>query len=143
MSSEQPIYPRSPRESMAGWIILPRFIDKIRLHFAGMLHTDYQPNLGKPGSFDDMWMQAAGVDQDTFFEVVKTSITDGEVCDWVRTHAKADEAAKAALVERVMKHGNGDALAQRLVERKAESGLADRDDIQCFVDYIDADEGRL
>ena len=26
---------------------------------------------------------------------------------------------------------------------KAEAGMADRDDVRCFVDFIDADEGRL
>ena len=38
------IYSRSPRETMAGWIYLPCYIDKIRLHLAGKLHPDYQPN---------------------------------------------------------------------------------------------------
>ena len=41
------IYPRSPRETMCGWMHLPRYIDKIRLHLAGKLHADYQPNFGK------------------------------------------------------------------------------------------------
>jgi len=27
--------------------------------------------------------------------------------------------------------------------RKKEAGMGDRDDIQCFVDFIDADEGRI
>jgi hypothetical protein len=38
------IYPRSPRETMDGWMHLPRYIDKIRLHLAGRLHADYQKN---------------------------------------------------------------------------------------------------
>src|ERR1051326_9597077 len=41
------IYPRSPRETMAGWVYLPRFIDKIRLHLAGKLPPDYQENFTK------------------------------------------------------------------------------------------------
>ena len=45
------IYPRSPRETMCGWPHLPRYIDKIRLHLAGKLHADYQPNFGK--GFDE------------------------------------------------------------------------------------------
>src|SRR5688572_1448000 len=31
------IYPRSPRETMCGWMHLPRYIDKIRLHLLGRL----------------------------------------------------------------------------------------------------------
>jgi len=41
------IFPRSPRETMCGWMHLPRFIDKLRLHFAGKLSQDYVDNLCK------------------------------------------------------------------------------------------------
>ena len=56
---EKIIYPRSPRETMCGWTHLPRYIDKIRLHLAGRLHADYQPNFGK--GFDGAWLKAAGL----------------------------------------------------------------------------------
>ena len=59
------IYPRSPRETMCGWMHLPRYIDKIRLHFAGKLHPDYQPNFGK--GFDGLWLEFAGVDEKQHF----------------------------------------------------------------------------
>ena len=39
--------------------------------------------------------------------------------------------------------GFRDDLAERLAQRKAESGLTDRADIVTFMDYIDADEGRI
>ena len=80
------IYPRSPRETMDGWSYLPRYVDKIRLHLAGKLHADYQENLGK--GFDGFWLKAAGVTHEQFVEVVKNSITDGEVCDWVHKNVK-------------------------------------------------------
>ena len=32
---------------------------------------------------------------------------------------------------------------ERLKMRKEQSGLKGRDDVQCFVDYIDADEKRI
>src|ERR1044072_1002116 len=71
------IYPRSPREVMDGWHYLPRYIDKIRLHLAGKLHADYHENLGK--GFDGAWLKAAGVAHERFVEVVKNSVTDGQV----------------------------------------------------------------
>ncbi|MEI9896018.1 MAG: DUF5069 domain-containing protein [Chthoniobacter sp.] len=40
------------------------------------------------------------------------------------------------------KRGWNDESSGRLVTRKRESGLEDRDDVQTFFDYIDADEGR-
>jgi hypothetical protein len=137
------IYPRSPRETMCGWIYLPRFVDKIRLHLAGKLHSDYQPNFCK--GFDALWLESAGVDPKAFIEVVRGSITDGQVCDWVREHVKKSESVKAAHRERMLntpKKDDPEAVA-RLEMRKAQAGLAARNEIQTFVDYIDADEKRL
>ena len=136
------IYPRSPRETMCGWMHLPRYIDKLRLHLAGKLHPDYQPNLGK--GFDELWLKLAGVDEKQFVEVVRRSITDGEVCDWVLKHVKQPDSVKADQRERMLNYPRKDdaPMQERLKLRKQQSGLSHRDDIQCFVDYIDADEKR-
>jgi hypothetical protein len=138
-----PIYPRSPRETMCGWMHLPRYIDKIRLHLAGQLHPDYQPNLGK--GFDGGWLKAAGVTHEQMLEVVKRSLTDGEVCDWVREQVRKSDAEKAAHRDGMLNYPRPDdqAMQDRLKLRKEQSGLAHRDDIRSFVDYIDADEKRL
>jgi hypothetical protein len=86
------IYPRSPRETMCGWMHLPRYIDKIRLHLAGKLHKDYQENFGK--GFDGKWLQAAGLTHDQFVKVVKGTVTDGEVADWVLRNVKRSDDEK-------------------------------------------------
>ena len=137
------IYPRSPRETMDGWMHLPRYVDKIRLHLAGKLHSDYQENLGK--GFDGIWLKAAGVTHDQMIAVVKKSITDGEICDWVRQNSKKSPAEKAALAKDILSHpqaGDEKSMA-RLKMRKEQAGIAQRDDIRNFVDFIDADEKRL
>jgi Domain of unknown function (DUF5069) len=137
------IYPRSPREVMCGWMHLPRYIDKIRLHQAGKLHADYQPNLGK--GFDGRWLEAAGVKAEQFMEVVRNSVTDGEVCDWVLKNVKQPDSVKAAHREQMLNYPKKtDAeLQARLKMRKEQAGMSQRDDIQTFVDFIDADEKRL
>jgi Domain of unknown function (DUF5069) len=137
------IYPRSPRETMCGWMYLPRFVDKVRLHLAGKLHADYTGNFCK--GFDKLWLETAGVDARTFIEVVRNSITDGEVCDWVLKNVKQPDSVKAAHRDRLLNSPRADdaAMQERLKLRKQESGLAQRDDIRSFVDYIDADEKRL
>ncbi|HWX20384.1 MAG TPA: DUF5069 domain-containing protein [Candidatus Binatia bacterium] len=142
MSSEI-IYPRSPRETMCGWIHLPRYIDKIRLHLAGKLHPDYQANFGK--GFDGLWLERAGVEAQKFIEVVRNSTTDGEVCDWVLKNVKKPEAVKAAHRDRMLNSPRKDdpEMQARLKMRKEHAGLAHRDDIQTFVDFIDADEKRM
>jgi hypothetical protein len=138
---EQIIYPRSGREMMGGWVYLPRFIDKIRLHLAGQLHADYQENFTK--GFDGAWLKAAGVPADMFIQIVKDTITDGQVADWVAKNVKKTDAEKKAFNDFVLNRGRDDDAAKaRLKMRKEESGLAQRDDLQTFIDYIDADEKR-
>jgi hypothetical protein len=136
------IYPRSPRETMSGWVYLPRFVDKIRLHLAGKLHADYQNNFTK--GFDGSWLQAAGVTADQMIEVVKNSVTDGQVADWVAKNVKKSDAEKEKFRQFIFARGTeGGEITDRLIMRKKEAGLAHRDDIKTFVDFIDADEKRI
>jgi len=104
-------------------------VDKIRLHLAGKLHADYQENLTK--GFDGAWLKASGVSPETFIEVVKNSTTDGEVADWVAQNVKKSETDKTAFRDFIFNRGRDDDDAKaRLKMRKAEAGLAQRDDIQ-------------
>ena len=137
------IYPRSPRETMVGWMHLPRYIDKVRLHLAGRLHPDYQNNFGK--GFDGWWLKAAGLTHEEFIVVVKNTITDGEVADWVLKNVKKSVDEIAAHREAMLLYPKpGDtALEDRLKQRKEAAGLGSRDDLKTFVDFIDADEKRL
>ena len=140
--SDQIIYPRSPRETMCGWMHLPRYIDKIRLHLAGKLHADYQPNFGK--GFDGRWLEAVGLKHEQFIEVVKNTASDGEVCDWVAKNVKKSDADKRAHAEAMLNYPKADdqAMQDRLKQRKEAAGLVHRTDIKTFVDFIDADEKR-
>ena len=137
------IYPRSPREMMAGWVHLPRFVDKVRLHLAGKLPPDYQANFTE--GFDGAWLRAAGVTPEQMIDVVKKSVTDGEVADWVRQNVKKTDAEKTAFNQYVLNRGteNDAELRARLKMRKEQAGLGHRQDIQTFVDFIDADEKRI
>ena len=137
------IYPRSPRETMDGWHYLPRYVDKIRLHLAGRLHADYQVNLGK--AFDGFWLKNAGLTHEQFVAVVKNSLTDGQVCDWVRQNVKHTPAEKDAHWQDVLNRplANDPTAVARLQMRKEQAGLGHRADIKCFVDMLDADEKRF
>ncbi len=141
--NEPIIYPRSPREMMCGWMHLPRYIDKIRLHLAGRLHADYEPNFGK--GFDGSWLKAAGLTHEQVVEVVRNSITDGQVADWISKHVKRGEAEKKAHADGMLDYpkANDEAGQARLKMRKEQGGIAHRDDIRTFVDFIDADEKRI
>jgi hypothetical protein len=137
------IYPRSPREKMDGWVHLPRFVDKIRLRLAGKLPPDYEENFTK--GFDGSWLRAAGVSAEQIIEVVKGSVSDGEVCDWVRRNVKKSAAEKSTFNTFVLNRGTepDPELQARLKMRKEQTGLGERHDIKTFVDFIDADEKRI
>jgi len=126
---------------MAGWTYLPRLVDKVRLHLAGKLHPDYQENFTK--GFDGAWLKSAGLTAEQFIDVVKNTVCDGEVCDWVSKNVRKADAEKTAHREAVLNYGKGDdALKARLQTRKEQNGLTHRHDIETFVDFIDADEKR-
>ena len=121
---------------------LPRYIDKIRLHLANRLDSDYQPNFGK--GFDDAWLKAAGLSHERFIEVVRGTLCDGQVADWVAKNVNASDVEKRI-------HGIGmldypkagdQPMLDRLSQRKEKAGLSYRSEIATFVDFIDADEGR-
>jgi hypothetical protein len=137
------IYPRSSREVMDGWMHLPRYVDKIRLHLAGKLHPDYHANLGK--GFDAMWLKAAGLTHEQMIEVVKKSFIDGQVFDWVRANVKKSAAEKRAHSEMTLNRPAADdaAAQERFKQRKQEFNLGHRDDVRTFVDLNDADEKRF
>jgi hypothetical protein len=143
LMSEPIIYPRSPRETMAGWVYLPRYVDKIRLHLAGKLHPDYRENLGK--GFDGLWLKVAGTTHEQMVEVVKHSAIDGQVCDWVRANVKTSVADQDSHRDHVLNHprATDQTAVARLQTRKEESGLGARMELNTFIDYIDADEKRL
>lgn len=127
---------------MSGWIHLPRFIDKIRLHLAGKLHPDYQDNFTE--GFDGLWLAAAGLKAEDFINVVKSTITDGQVADWVRENVRKTQAEKEELARLILTRGNDtDERRARLKQRKEAYGISDRDDVKSFTDLIEFDEKRL
>ena len=133
---------RSPRETMDGWVHLPRYIDKIRLHLAGLLPPDYEELFGDQS--DKHWLEAAGVTHEQMIDVVRGTITDGQVYDWVRTHVVRSDEVKARTADAILRYPlPGDTAGrERFERRKREYGLADRDDVRTRADLIDADEKR-
>jgi uncharacterized protein DUF5069 len=136
-------YLRSPYEQMQGWMHLPRYIDKLRLHLAGRLDPEYAPFLGK--NTDGLWLKAAEVTHDQMLSVVQDSLTDGQVCEWVRQHIHKSDADKHAfnhfLVNRPDPHDREQ--MELFAQRKAFYQVSDRADVTRFLDLIEVDEGRM
>jgi gluconokinase len=132
---------RSPREQVGPFVYFGRMLDKIRLHGAGELPTDYIANLGE--GFDKTCVDFLGIKYADLVRRVKDGGTDEEILDWARQNGRALKDQDIYVWNEFMrKRGWNDAASERLTQRKAEAGFSNRADVQTFFDFIDADEGR-
>jgi hypothetical protein len=139
--STNPDVPRSPRDEIDGVIYFPRLCHKVRLHAAGKLDPQYHANLG---SGMDLWTcQFLGVEYSALADQILSGKSDTEALEWAQEHGTERSTAEFAWWSSFMRtRGFRDDLAEKLAQRKAESGFEHRDNILTFMDYIDADEGR-
>ena len=132
---------RSPYIQCGGIYYFPRMLDKIRLHAATQLRIDYQANLG--GGFDARCLSFLWIEYAPLVERVKQGGTDEEILEWAFNQGRTPSAEEIEIWNDFMrKRGWKDEMSERLAQRKRESGIPERDDIQTFFDYIDIDEGR-
>ena len=132
---------RSPHEKVEGLVHFGRMLDKIRLHAKGRLPADYHANLGS--GFDGRCCSFLGVKYEDVVARVKLGGEDADILEWCFAKGRRPSPEEIDVWSSYLrKRGWRDDASKRLVERKKESGFADRDDIKTFFDLIDADEGR-
>jgi Domain of unknown function (DUF5069) len=133
---------RSPSEKVGGFFYFGRMLDKIRVHARDELPSDYHANLGK--GFDEKCVTFLRVTYDELVERVKQGGTDEEILQWCFDVGRRPSDNDIYVWNEFMrKRGWNDEISEILNRRKAESGMADRADIQTSFQFIDADEGRL
>lgn len=133
---------RSPRELVGGMVHFGRMLDKIRLHAAGKLPADYHASLGK--GFDGYCCQFLCIEYPHLVARVAEGGTDDEILAWCYHHGHKPGVFETGMFnDHLSKRGWRDVASPKLAERKAEAGLANRNDVQTFFDLIDVDEGRL
>ncbi|MEQ1858562.1 MAG: DUF5069 domain-containing protein [Chthoniobacteraceae bacterium] len=132
---------RSPHHKTTGLVYFARMLDKIRLHAAGQLPAEYHSNLG--GGFDEFCCRFLWIDYPALVERAKSGGSDEALLEWAFQQGRRPDALEQKIwTDFMLKRGWKDDASDRLLQRKAESGLACREDIQTMFDYIDADEGR-
>ena len=140
----QPSFPpRSDHVETRGVIFFARLLDKICLHAAGKLPSDYNLGFNRPDTFDARFCRFWGVDFDALTARTLAGGTDEEIFD-------ATFAGRLPLNEEHVRVWNGflakrgwrDEASAELAENKRKLGFGDRDDVQTFVDLHDVDEGR-
>jgi hypothetical protein len=143
MSSTPPIPLRSPRETLGGYVILPRLIDKVRLRAQGKLPPEYIGNLLKPGlTLDGRLLTFTGLDPEELRRSILAAKTDEEILTWVERHAKphTDDDKRRWIAEIEAYRPNPEIAQWR---REVYKDLATRVDPATLnlFDLIDMDEG--
>ncbi|MCS1409590.1 MAG: hypothetical protein M2R45_02774 [Verrucomicrobia subdivision 3 bacterium] len=77
-------FPRSPRETLAGYVIAARMLDKCR---AAILNLNADYHFDCP--LDRRFLSFAEVGADSFEEFVATGASDAEVAEWIEQNAKS------------------------------------------------------
>ena len=136
--------PRSAYDRTGGIVYFARMLNKIRLHHAGTLRSDFHANLGS--GFDGRCCRFLGIDYAALRERVLASGTDDEILTWCFSQGRHPSDEQLLIWNKFMlKRGwrdEDDGSSQELERYKAASGLAHRTDIMTFFDYYEVDEGR-
>ena len=76
-------FPRSPRETLGGYVLAARALDKCRAVLVGW-QGEYHSNC----PLDQRWLKFAEINYDAYRAFVATGATDDEVAVWIGEHAK-------------------------------------------------------
>jgi hypothetical protein len=79
-------FPRSPRETLAGYVVAGRTLDKCRA-FVNASIGEFLFNC----PLDQRWFEFSEIDPEAFKDFVATGATDAEVAEWITKHAKPRE----------------------------------------------------
>ena len=132
---------RSPHQKTGGIVYFGRMLDKIRLHAAGKLPSDYHENLGK--GFDERIVDFLRLKYSMLVERVKQGGTDEEILAWCYESGRHPSEDEIEVWNDFMrKRGWNDPMSARLAMRLKAGGFENRTDLQTFFDFIDLDEER-
>ncbi|ULA69899.1 MAG: hypothetical protein LZF62_480094 [Nitrospira sp.] len=84
--------PRKPRETLAGYALAARAVDKCRAALVGW-EGDYYSNC----PLDQRWLRFAGINYEDFRSFIATGATDEQIAEWIGTHAKTRPEAEIEL----------------------------------------------
>ena len=134
-------FPRSPRNTFAGYVVAARALDKCRSVLSG---TNGEYHYGCP--LDETFFSFTGITADGFSEFVATGADDEAVAAWIQENAKSHSK------EEIVKWNN-DLRYKRISEMAIELQVFLEDYIPEFIpankivnywfDIYDIEEGRI
>jgi len=134
-------YPRSPRETLGGYVLAARALDKCRAVLAGCegeYHSDCP--------LDQRWLKFAEIDYKAFRSFVATGATDDEVAAWIGEHAKKRPRAEIIIWnnrERDLRLSDLPAPTQEYMEDYIKQFVPRNRVVYHWLDVFDLEEERL
>ena len=130
-------YPRSPREKLAGYVHLPRMIDKCRATLTGT-EGDYI----YPCPMDQRLLDFAGITAKQFSKAVQ-EMDDAAVGEWFRKTANQHSAAEIEQWnDKFLTRGPDTEEKKAYFEQQRDAIDPSRTDITSWADLLDLDEKR-
>ena len=136
--------PISDHVKTKGLIYFARMLDKIRLKAKGELPPGYFTGLEPdPTAFDARCTRFLGVNYDELVDRTLKGGSDEEILERCFEHGRRPSEEEIEIWNAfILKRGWRDAGSEELAASRKEAGLGDRNDIQTWVDFHDAEEGR-
>ena len=127
-----------------GLVYFARMLDKIRLKAKGELPSGYFVGVDPdPTVFDARCIRFLGVNYPELRERVLKGGSNEEILEWCFENGRRPSEEEIEVWNAfILKRGWRDGGSEELMKSKKEAGLGDRDDIQTWVDFHDAEEGR-
>jgi hypothetical protein len=127
--------PRSPRVQLAGFVHLPRLLDKARASLAGKI-GEYHYNC----PMDKHFFAFSGIDSEEMMAAVKSGMSDTEIVEFVRSKTKRLPSEIAAWSLWMRTHAPGGAPGHEWFGEMIKTGASGRDDIFGLFDLLDMDD---
>jgi hypothetical protein len=134
-------FPRSPRETLAGYVLAARCLDKCRAVLAGTA-GEYHYNCG----LDQMWLKFARIDAQKFKTYVATGASDEQVADWITRHARKRPRTQIVKWNNKLRDLRLSDLSERIqliMEDYIPQYLPKNRPVYHWFDVYDIEEGRI
>jgi Domain of unknown function (DUF5069) len=134
-------FPRSPRETLGGYVLSARAVDKCRAVLVGR-QGEYHSNC----PLDQTWLKFAEIDYNAYRSFVATGATDDEVAAWIGEHAKKRSRAEVVVWnnhQRDLRLSDLSPELQEYMEDTIASVVPRNRVVRRFFDVYDFEEQRL
>lgn len=134
-------FPRSPRETLGGFVVAARALDKCRAVLAGT-HGEYHYDC----PLDQTFFKFAEIDSTAFNDFVATGATDSQVSEWISSNSKIKDATEIVLWNNKMRYTRICDMAQELqvyMEDYIPQFIPRNRPIYVWFDVYDIEEQRI